>query len=449
MKTKDLKNFSRRRFSIERLFLKLLSIFINHEKAKEKYKTFEGINKFSLIDRIKLRMMNKSVQRSYSKNIIRLKKALKTRKLKVCFLVGSISKWHCDALYNEFSTNEHFEPCILVTKANECKQSELLEFFKKRYKNVEEAFLSKSNKFININEFEPDILFYQKPWMIDQSQHPIVASKRALTCYTPYCFHLMKSDFDYLSAFHRFLWTYFVESEGHIEDYKKRFNATNCVVSGSVHFDNYVYKRAANFDKWNDNEHSKKRIIYAPHFTFDSSHMMSTFGENGNFMLNLASMYPQTTWIFKPHPNFFEQIVADGLMSNDELSDYCDEWEKYGTIWDSSYGNYFDMFKTSDCLITDCISFLADYFPTGNPVIHLRSKKQTREFNEFGSYIIESYYQVFNNSELEKTFSQIIVEGSDPKKSERLKKIDELNIHEEFSASKIILKYLNKKLGIE
>ena len=130
MKTKDLKNFSRRRFSIERLFLKLLSAFVNHKKAKEKYKTFEGINKFSLIDRIKLRMMNKSVQRSYSKNIIRLKKALKTRKLKVCFLVGSISKWHCDALYNEFSTNEHFEPCILVTKANECKQSELLEFFK-------------------------------------------------------------------------------------------------------------------------------------------------------------------------------------------------------------------------------------------------------------------------------------------------------------------------------
>ena len=221
MKIKDLRNFNRRRFSIERLFLKLLSAFVNHKKAKEKYKTFEGINKFSLIDRIKLRMMNKSVQRSYSKNIIRLKKALKTRKLKVCFLVGSISKWHCDALYNEFSTNEHFEPCILVTKANECKQSELLEFFKKRYKNVEEAFLSKSNKFININEFEPDILFYQKPWMIDQSQHPIVASKRALTCYTPYCFHLMKSDFDYLSAFHRFLWTYFVESEGHIEDYKK------------------------------------------------------------------------------------------------------------------------------------------------------------------------------------------------------------------------------------
>ena len=107
------------------------------------------------------------------------------------------------------------------------------------------------------------------------------------------------------------------------------------------------------------------------------------------------------------------------------------------------------MFKTSDCLITDCISFLADYFPTGNPVIHLRSKKQTRKFNEFGNYIIEQYYQVFNNSELEKTFSQIIVEGYDPKKSEQLKKKDELNISEKFSASKIILKYLNEKLGIE
>ena len=80
------------------------------------------------------------------------------------------------------------------------------------------------------------------------------------------------------------------------------------------------------------------------------------------------------------------------------------------------------MFKTSDCLITDCISFLAVYLPTGNPVIHLLSKKQTREFNEFDNYIIEWYYQVFNNSELEKTFSQIIVEGSDPKKSELLKK---------------------------
>jgi CDP-glycerol glycerophosphotransferase (TagB/SpsB family) len=154
-----------------------------------------------------------------------------------------------------------------------------------------------------------------------------------------------------------------------------------------------------------------KKIIYAPYFAFQDSHMVAMFYQNGQFILDLASMYPQTIWVIKPHPKFDDRVVADGIMTQQELDEYYGEWEKSGTIFRG--GDYLDLFKTSDCLITDCISFLADYLPTRKSMFYLRIDVHIDPFNDFAENIIRTCYQIHSNAEFEKLFSQVIIEGND------------------------------------
>ncbi|MDR2603345.1 MAG: hypothetical protein LBC11_02170 [Puniceicoccales bacterium] len=412
---------------------------------------FEKINHIPWTKRLSFIKARKTIDNLYAQHLRDLQKAARHRKIRVIFLVNEASKWHCGSLYDLFENSNNFKPLILVTKRITCRDTTeefnaTLSFFKNADVHVECAYNNTSNKFLDLKIFSPDIVFYEQPWDMGRVQSIDRVAIFALTCYTPYCFHMLQSEYDYLELFHRFLWKYFVESPWHLKSYKNRFRADNCISSGSLHFDKYFLKKVPHVGFWKDTSLSKKRIIYAPHFTFTTQHRVATFPQNGQFILNLASMYPQTTWVIRPHPSFDQHVVADGIMTQQELDEYYTAWEKYGTL--VREGDCFDLFKTSDCLITDCISFLADYFPSGKPVFHLRRNDQTREFNDFGKDIIGTYYQIHSNAELEKLFSRVMVDGDDFMAPQRLNQMEKLKLMFDESASKRVFNHLRRELKI-
>jgi hypothetical protein len=323
----------------------------------------------------------------------------------------------------------------------------VFQFFLDAGVHVEYAYDIAHDEFRDLKNFNLDIVFFQQPWDADYNSSIARVATSALTCYSPYCFHMMCSEYDYLERFHRLLWKYFVESEQHVMSYKDRFNAGNCAATGSTHFDEYLIKSKPIANLWKDDSGKKKRIVYAPHFTFNASHMVATFHKNGQAILNLASMYPDTTWAIRPHPNFEAHVIGNGIMTRDELECYYEEWEKYGIIFKTE--DYFDLFKTSDCLITDCISFLADYLPTGNPVFHLRSEAQAVDFSDFGKDIINTYYQIHTNAELDRLFSRVMVDGDDFMKEKRIAQIKKLGIENGQCASRQIFDHILAELDLQ
>ncbi|MDR2779449.1 MAG: hypothetical protein LBB16_04195 [Puniceicoccales bacterium] len=436
---------------LQKLYVNICQFFIKRRENAEQARMFEKINHLSWIKRLRFIKARKIIDNLYAQHLQDLQKAAKYRKICVAFLVNEVAKWYGGALYDLFENSNHFEPLILVTKKITCYDTTeefnaTFSFFKNAGMRVECVYDATNSKFLDLKIFDPNIVFYGQPWGIEHIQSIGKVANFALTCYTPYCFHMMSSEYDYLELFHRFLWKYFVESPWHLESYKNRFKADNCVSSGSLHLDGYFSKKMPHMGFWKDTLSTKKRIIYAPHFTFTTQHQVATFPQNGRFMLNLASMYPQTTWVVKPHPSFDYSVVVDGIMTRQELDAYYAEWEKYGTVVKG--GNYFDLFKTSDCLITDCISFLADYFPSGKPVFHLRRSDQLRKFNDFGKDIIGTYYQIHSNAELEKLFSRVIIGGDDFMASKRLKQMAKLELMSNKTASKCVFDHLQKELEI-
>ena len=391
----------------------------------------------------------KKVSANYARKLTELQKEFGKRKIKVGFLVNEPAKWQYQSLYEEIKKSDYFEPVVLVTQlllAHRGKKhfyatiDDCYNFFKSKGLKVFYVYDKDRKEYIPAKDFGVDILFYQQPWELDVSQHPVNASKSALTCYVPYGLHLMENSAIYTDNFHNFLWCMFVEDSEQINRIKLitgKNNVNACYVG---------YPRLDAYRKIKATKNNKKTIIYAPHHSFEMNGLnCATFHKNGMDILALAQKYQKyVNWVFKPHPRFKTAVVCNNIMSEDEINTYYRQWENLGTIYDS--GDYIQLFADSDALITDCVSFLGEYLPSKNPIFHLISP--AAKFNNFAKSFIDSLYQIYDISDLEEIFKKVIFENQDIKKEERLSKIHILFDSEISSASKII-KFLTNFLELK
>ena len=190
-------------------------------------------------------------------------------------------------------------------------------------------------------------------------------------------------------------------------------NAENCVVSGYPKLDFYLENTA--------DANRPRTVIYAPHHSFEKTGLgYATFAWNGAEILNFAKKNPDVHFVFKPHPRFKFAIVKNGIMTQAEIDAYYQAWQnlKNGSVHGT--GDYMNLFLNSTAMITDCSSFLGEYYFTGNPLIHLISKNSAGQ-NELGENISKNYYQVHNLTELKTTLHTVITENKDPLKDKRLR----------------------------
>lgn len=394
------------------------------------------------------------VSKNYTRKLTELQKTWGGggRKIRIGFLVNEPAKWQYQSLYEQLEQSDYFEPVVLVTQLllnHEGRQNfyktidDCFAFFESKHLNVRYVYDIQNKKYTASEDFNVDILFYQQPWEVDDSQHPFRASKTALTCYVPYGLHLVEFFGSYMSHFHQLLWLMFVEDANQIQRFSKLVNAQifNCAVVGYPKLDAYF---SANESIAISSV--KPVLIYAPHHSVEASSLgCATFQTTGLAILALAQKYQeQIYWIFKPHPRFKTAVISNGIMSEQEITDYYSEWEKIGTIYDS--GDYIGLFKQSSGMITDCISFLGEYLPSGNPLFHLLADK--RPFNDFAKSFIDSYYQIEDIKQLDEALHRVIIEHQDEKREERQSKIPLLFDEKEQASTKIVQKLIDLLGGL-
>ncbi len=350
-------------------------------------------------------IVKKIANNNYQKVLKRLKKV---KKINVVFLVSENQKWAYQSVFEELSKNERFNTKILISypkdlklnkKEKEVFLNKNFKFYSKIDKNAE--FLYKNNTYISLKKFKPDIVFYEQQWGLPRKYKPCLVSFYALTYFS--CYGMQMFDFreDYSKVFHYFLYKYLVDSKENFlrfKKYNKKFTK-NCIVTGYPKLDYF-------FDKKEKKQNLKPTVIYAPHHSFDSKLNTSTFNQNGEFILSLATKTKdEINWIFKPHPRLKKSLIEKKIYSKKEIDDYYEKWSKIGSIFD--FGNYFDMLYFSDILITDCCSFLGEYYHTNNYLIRLVNKNAI-ELNDFGKSITKNYFCVFNNIEIEETLTKLL-----------------------------------------
>ena len=122
-------------------------------------------------------------------------------------------------------------------------------------------------------------------------------------------------------------------------------------------------------------------------------------------------------------------------MKEDEIEKYWRAWAEVGIVHED--GDYMDIFEKSRALITDCGSFLTEFFLTKQPVILLVSDK-AMPYNPSAQKIVKNYYKANNIKDVYRLFDEIILNKRDVMKQQRLDALDRLGFLSVYAAKNII-----------
>ena len=138
-------------------------------------------------------------------------------------------------------------------------------------------------------------------------------------------------------------------------------------------------------------------------------------------MIEYANKHSNFDFIFRPHPQAFLEWNATGELPEVEAEKYKKEYSDCNNAKIDLQKEYLTTFYSSDFMITDISSIVAEYFLTGKPIIYCHKKDC---FNDFSRKISEGFYWVRNQKELEERINDLMA-GNDPLAEVRKKLIKE------------------------
>ncbi len=387
------------------------------------------------------------IKRRYPNVLNEVRKLSKQQKIKVLFLVCELSKWKAQSLYDLMKESADFEPVVALTdleyyygmtkveKLQTIKNN--FTFFFEKGMNCVYAYDFIKNEPIKLSTFNPQIVFYQQPWHISTLNNIDNVSKYALTCYIPYFvpnYGLLAQDCGL--EFHKRLFRFYVlnkELETVYNKYLSTVNQQTIKGCGHTMLDAFYLQKSPC--------EPKNYVIYAPHWSiYDknniNSEYYSTFTQNYTIILDYAKKHPEFNWVFKPHPRLKSTLKQIGYMTEDEIEKYYSDWEKIGQFCNSP--DYINLFINSKALITDCGSFLIEYFCTTKPIVHLLSSHTKLIPPQPVKDILNTFYSIKDFTTIEKILDNLLIDNNDYKKEERMKILKKSGLLGNYAAANIL-----------
>lgn len=164
----------------------------------------------------------------------------------------------------------------------------------------------------------------------------------------------------------------------------------------------------------------KLRIIWAPHHSIAKGWL--SFGLFLNVyedMLNWLRTDQNIEIVLKPHPALFSKVVGEGHLNQKQLNNFLTEWENQPNGAIVHGGNYGPLLAASDIMLTDGISFLAEYMMFFEKPLIFMENCHHAPFNEIGLMIKDACYITHNVEETRQCVRNISHEGKDVKKQDR------------------------------
>ena len=304
--------------------------------------------------------------------------------------------------FHLFDNDTRFDVKIILSLRHDVKTTDVVirnhkegvEFFKSKGFNIQEDITADNE------EIDSDVLIWCDPYDHNRSNKYYFKNINlgVMMVFLPYGFFLWKGESLQerlnMELLH-YSWLAFTDTM-----WFKQTAAENCLSGNSnMYYSGYpkmdvFYKRSDMNFEWKMIKEDSKKIVYAPHWSVNGGCNFSTFLDNCMFFLEYAqNNIDSTSWVIKPHPNLLYSAVCDGGFSTEaELKTYFEKWDNLPNAKVVVGGGYESIFASSDALIGDSVSFLAEYQYTSKPLIFLT--RETQEFNGFGEELKNVLYCV-------------------------------------------------------
>ena len=348
-------------------------------------------------------------------------------KIRVGFVIYEVAQWCGDELYHLFNNDERFETtiflCLQVLKADN-------ELVKQDFLRGLEQFKSHGLNVIPMNTwkapiFPQDVLFFLTPYTsaLTRAFRFKHLTPKTLITHITYSFIMSKSRNSFYDRnIFRMAWKVFFSSPIIIKLFaaKNKVGMPRGVFSGYPRMDIFFKPDSKFHFDWKMARPDAKKIIWAPHWSINAVTRQATFQWNYKFMYEFAKAHPEISWVVKPHQALFFSTVDNKIFPTVEaFKEYLQAWDDLpnARVYTGAY--YQDVFATSDGMIHDSSSFIAEYQFVNKPMIFLTREKTT--FNELAEKILAASYLVDGKDldAIATTIQKVIVEGDDYKAAER------------------------------
>lgn len=378
-----------------------------------------GIFKYYLIPRARIKQL---------RNIIRIRRA---RKVKIVFLVGSLSMWRFQRLYELLKQDARMELGIAVypfpgsAESQKNDVNNLLRFFSDKGISVLNLFGESSPGRVLKERENPDIIFYPQPYnYLYGNDLDAQFFDDTLVCYIPYALLVIREAWVDRNRLNDVAWRIFYPTEERKRQalpalYNK---GSNIRITGDPMFDSFSAS-GCSADAWKPQDKQKKRIIWAPHFSLQEADLLhrTSFQWLSAAMLSIANRYKERIqFSFKPHPRLYKALCEMPEWGLLRTEDYYRQWAE-GENTQLDVGPYVDLFKESDAMIHDCGSFSVEYLFTKNPVLFTAKDLNAvcAQLNQLGLDAIKVHYACDSEQGVVNFIEDVVFGGSDPLKAER------------------------------
>lgn len=370
----------------------------------------------------------------------KLKRKLKlhpNKRLRVGFLVVDQAKWSGQPLLERLSQDPDIECGFylglsdVALRMNRCERraqyGKVKDFFAGRGVIWNELYRPDIDCARSLKLIDCDVLFLQQPWGMQELTRRI--SHRVLCAFFSYGFVLYSNDKGHfgLPNFHRYLWRYFSQNEFETALIKSsnlpgRPIESAIATTGYPKMDVYL-KPSAPLSDCDAKTSPRPRVIYAPHHAKGQHTLnVATYDWSMQAVETLSIEHSEIDFVLKPHPNFAHSIGVQSAEERKDSAQWFERWRSRSNCSIYEAGDYFRLFNNSDLLITDSVSFLAEYLPTTNPIIRLINPHNRIAHTPLGEALSHAFYDVDSSHSLHALFDRLIIEKVDALHPVRMEK---------------------------
>jgi len=345
-------------------------------------------------------------------NILMNKVSKPSLPVKVAFIVSFPNNWpSIEPIYLAMLERDlEFNPIVICVDYHLTGEVQSSDIIKKLLDERGISYLDWGNlenhKYL-LQYLDPDIIFRQTPYETSVPD-PIrtLISGAYKICYLPYGLETVNTPSSTVNTeFFFAAWRIYSSTELQATYFRNvsKISKDNIRVVGNPRYDRIV-------QAIKDNKNTRDgvlpyKILWAPHHSVTDDWLsFGTFHENCWKILDFAKKNRDLEIIMRPHHILFDVLVSSKRMTAVEIDDFKNEWNKLeNTKFDFS-SDFSEVFLDSDVLLSDGVSFLAEYQITEKPVVFIERKNHV-DFNIFGEYAVQGTYRC---STIEEALSKII-----------------------------------------
>jgi hypothetical protein len=345
-----------------------------------------------------------------------------TKRLRVLFMVPDTSLWDVyEPIYRTIQALPYFEVAVLAFKRlfadSDKSGDEVREFFENR--GITARIEGFDEIYKPVHPASVDLIFYTLGSIAYPDLYKIeYLSLSHLTCYLSYGFLMIEEEnYHFNQDFHHAAWRVFASTKREERLYNThcKRRCSNVMLAGYPKFD-AISAPVHSF------AHKRKMVIWAPHWTVQHIYPKLNFGLFDQLcqdMLALMQARLDIDFVYKPHGNLMDSLIKLGIFSPSSYELYMQSLHNLPNVIVWKHGDYAALFRYSDAMITDSISFLAEYLATDHPLLFL-SREDRGIMSVAGESIASLHYQGRTMADIQDFIDKKVVKGRDPMRKKRL-----------------------------